>query len=162
MEFNEQKAEGIVNPVSSNDVAETHTFNNKRSKWKFIIGGLFVVVAIAVGLFVGYNKIYGNPINIYKNTINSVYKMLSDNLKEVEKNEFKVDLLEEPITLGLNVKLDSEMPELKNFSGIDYNLQMGLDVKNEKINVNLGAMENNKDIIKALYSFIDGNIYFKF
>ena len=56
MEFNEQKAEGIVNPVSSNDVAETHTFNNKRSKWKFIIGGLFVVVAIAVGLFVGYNK----------------------------------------------------------------------------------------------------------
>jgi len=161
MEFNEQKAEGIVNPVSSNDVAETHTFNNKRSKWKFIIGGLFVVVAIAVGLFVGYNKIYGNPINIYKNTINSVYKMLSDNLKEVEKNEFKVDLLEEPITLGLNVKLDSEMPELKNFSGIDYNLQMGLDVKNEKINVNLGAMENNKDIIKALYSFIDGNIYFK-
>lgn len=161
MEFNEQKVEGIVNPVSSNDVAETHTFNNKRSKWKFIIGGLFVVVAIAVGLFVGYNKIYGNPINIYKNTINSVYKMLSDNLKEVEKNEFKVDLLEEPITLGLNVKLDSEMPELKNFSGIDYNLQMGLDVKNEKINVNLGAMENNKDIIKALYSFIDGNIYFK-
>jgi len=156
MSENEIGVEGVNAPE------QIQLEKNKKNKAKFLIGGLLVIVAIAIGLFVGYKKLNNDPVGIYKDTINSVYKSLSSSLKEAKKNNFTtIDLNKEPIVVKLNAKLDSNVPELKNFTGLNYNISSGIDVANKKMNVEMGISENNKSIISLVMSVINKNIYLK-
>ncbi len=135
---------------------------NKKSKVRFLLIGFLAIIAIAVGLYIGYKKLNNDPVGIYKDSINSVYKALNNALKEnKDKSINNIDLTKDPVAVNLNAKLESSIPELKNFSGLNYNINAGLDLANKKINVGLGIKENNNSLISLILSIIDKNIYLK-
>ncbi len=132
---------------------------NKRSKWKFIIGGIIFVVVLAVIVFIGYNRLNSDPVSIYKNTINDVYKLMSNELNN--ENSLNIDILNEPVNIRMNAKLDTNISELKAFNNLNYDLALGLDYKNKKGAVNLGISEDNKAIIKLLLSIANKKVNLK-
>jgi len=135
---------------------------NKKGKAKFLIIGTLVIIAIAVGLFFGYKKLNNNPMSVYKDAINNAYKSLSDALKENKNNSLdSIDITKDPVVIKADAKLESSIPELKNFTGYNYAIEMGMDYANKKMNVGLGVTENNNAILSLILSVIDKNIYLK-
>lgn len=134
---------------------------NKKRKWKFILVCLFLLIAIGIGLYIGYQKLNSNPVSIYKETINNAYNYASKYLKETKKNEFNLDLNNEPFVLSLDANLESNIKELANFTGKNYNLELGLDVKKEIATLNADISENNETIISLLTLLKNDNAYLK-
>ena len=155
-ETNELNGLNQLNENNGRDQAQ-----NKKSKWKFIIGGLFIVIAIAIGLYIGYQKLNSNPTVIYKNAINGIYGALNNSIEEAKKNTTNLDIKKEPFTLNLNAKLESNMKKLKSFSGLEYNLSFGLDYSKEKGNLGLGIKDGNDSIINVLASVVNDTAYVK-
>lgn len=154
---NEMQLENNLNGGEIN-----HKERNKKGKVKFLIIGFLVIIAIAIGLFVGYKKLNNDPMGIYKDSINSVYKTLSDALKENKKNSLdNFDIRKDPFVIDLKAKLTSDMPELKNFTGLNYHLNTGMDLANKKMNIGLDIEDNNTFLLNALVAVLDKNVYLK-
>lgn len=135
---------------------------NKKRKAKFLICGVLVIIAIAVGLYVGYKKLNNDPMGIYKDSINGLYKILNNAINESkDKNLDSIDISKEPFVFELNGKLESDMPELKNFTGLNYHIATGMDLANKKINVGLDIKDNKDSLVNLILSVIDKNIYLK-
>lgn len=132
----------------------------KKSRIKFFIAGLLVIVAIAIGLYIGYKKLNNDPMSIYKDAINETYKFLSNGVKEIDKQNFKqLDFSNNPATFSLNAKLDSNIKELKNFTGYNYSINGGLDIKNKKLNAGVNISEDNASVLSLIFSIINDNMY---
>lgn len=132
----------------------------KKSKLKFFIVGLLVIIAIAIGLYVGYKKLNNDPMSIYKDAINETYKFLSNEVKELEKKSFKnIDLSNDPAVFSLNAKLDSNIEGLEKFAGYNYSVNGGLDLKNKKLNAGVNISEDNASILSLIFSLVNNNIY---
>ncbi len=134
---------------------------NKKRKWKFIVGGLLFVVALAIGLFIGYSKLNSNPYGIYKDTINNIYKKVSRVLEESEKKSLNIDILNEPVNIRAQARLNTGMEELKLLNNLNYELQLGLDYKNKKGAVNLGISDDNNPIVKLLLTLANKKLLLK-
>lgn len=135
---------------------------NKKRKAKFLICGVLVIIAIAVGLYVGYKKLNNDPMGIYKDSINGLYKILNNAINESkDKSLDSIDISKEPFVFELNGKLESDMPELKNFTGLNYHIATGMDLANKKINVGLDIKDNKDSLVNLILSVIDKNIYLK-
>ncbi len=134
---------------------------NKKRKWKFLIGGLIFVIALAIGLFIGYNKLNSNPYVIYKDTINDIYKSLNKVLDESKKEALNIDVLNEPINIRAQAKLNSDMEELKLLNNLNYELQLGMDYKNKKGAVNLGISDDDSPIVKLLLTLANKKLLLK-
>ncbi len=135
---------------------------NRKGKIKFLICGFLVVISIAIGLFIGYKKLNNDPMSIYRDSINGIYKKLNNALKESKNKNFTtLDLTKDPFIVDLKAKLDSNMPELKPFTGLDYHLNVGMDLANKKMNMGLDINENNNSLLNLVLSVIDKNIYLK-
>ena len=139
----------------------TELQNNKKSKWKFIIGGILLVVAIGIGLFIGYSKITSNPVIIYKNAINGIYNILNDNLEKIDKTAVNIDFSKDSVIGDLNFNLSSSLDELKPFTGIDYGFSVGLDNKNKKAMAQMKINKDNKEMLKVIMSLLNDNAYLK-
>lgn len=155
------------NEISSETMEFTSTKinqkeKNKKGKIKFLICGFLVVISIAIGLFIGYKKLNNDPMSIYRDSINGIYKKLNNALKESkDKNFTTLDLTKDPFIVDLKAKLDSNIPELKPFTGLDYHLNVGMDLANKKMNMGLDIDENNNSLLNLVLSVIDKNIYLK-
>lgn len=148
--------------ITEQSVVSVNAEANKKRKRKFIIGGILVLIAIAIGLYIGYQKLNSNPASIYRNTINDIYNELSSALKDAKENSFSgFDLENEPISMDIEAKLDTDMEELKSFSGLTYNLNLGLDYANEKAYVGAGIKESSSTIISGILSYVNKNAYVK-
>lgn len=148
--------------MKETDVIETPNdqIKNKKRKKKLIVGGILILIAIAIGLYIGYQKLNSNPISIYKNGINDLYSSLNDALKETRENSIKdLDIANDPFEVSIDMKLDSNMEELKNFTGLNYAFQMGIDNKNQIYNLGLGIKENNDSIISGILSVNSNHLY---
>ncbi len=134
---------------------------NKKRKWKFLGISLFLILAIAVGLYIGYKKLNSNPSTIYKEVINKGYSNISKYLKEYSKNEFDININNEPFILTLNTNLDSNIEDLKTFIDKKYELKVGLDM--EKKLATLGANINtDEENILDIAALLDNkNAYLK-
>ena len=152
------------NEISSETMEFTSTKinqkeKNKKGKIKFLICGFLVVISIAIGLFIGYKKLNNDPMSIYRDSINGIYKKLNNALKESkDKNFTTLDLTKDPFIVDLKAKLDSNIPELKPFTGLDYHLNVGMDLANKKMNMGLDIDENNNSLLNLVLSVIDKNI----
>lgn len=135
---------------------------NKKGKVKFFIIGALIIIAVAVGLYIGYKKLNNDPMSIYKDSINNVYKSLNNALKENKNNSLdSIDITKDPVVINLDAKFDSSMSELKNFSGLNYSLETGLDYTNKKLNVGASIKDSSSPILSFILSVIDKNIYLK-
>lgn len=139
----------------------TSSEQNKKSKTKFIIGGLLIVIAIGIGLYFGYKRLNNDPVSIYKDSINSVYKSLNSMLKDYKENAMDLDASKEPFKIKLNAKLDSNIPELDNFTNLNYKIGLGIDYSKELMNLEFGVKDKNETIMDAILAYTNESIYLK-
>ena len=143
------------------DSYNTPDFNaaNKKSKWKFLILSFFIIVAVGVGILIGYKKLNSNPFGVYKETINDAYNYISKKLN----NSFKMDFnpLEDPFTLNISTSLNSDLDELKSFSNLTYEAKLAMDYKNKTGNISLGIAKENNSLLSLVMAALKKDIYLK-
>lgn len=165
MNENETSSENVNNAINVTEVmtpVEKQKEKNRRGKAKFLICGFLAIIAIAIGLYVGYKKLNNDPMGIYKDTINGIYKTLDNVLKENKDNILgTLDIQKDPFIAEIEAKLESNMPELKNFTGLKYNIATSMDLANKKMNVSINIDESDKALLNLILSVIDENVYLK-
>ncbi len=134
-------------------------------KQKNVKGILIGVILVALICVIGFGVYYVlsknvNPKKVFENSINVFYSGIEETGNNL-KNESTIDLLNEPLNINLTAKLSSSMEELKAFTNVEYGLNMGLDVKNEKVTMGASASENSKKLIEGLISIINDKVYLK-
>ncbi len=137
---------------------EEQIIANKKSRKKFVIWGCIILVILAVLLYFGYQKLNSSPQSIYERAINNTYNLLNDNLKDSKNNKLNIDIKNEPFVVNLDAKLTSNMKQLEEFSGKNYNFNLGFDYKNQNANLGLG-IKDNKTALDILGSFTNKNMY---
>ncbi len=134
---------------------------NKKTKWKFIIGGLIIVLVLALLLFFGWRKISRDPIGIYNTAINEVYNYLEEKLDDSSDSKLNIDVLKDPVVLDLTTKISSNNKELKDLTKYTYDLSLGLDYNNEKGSIGLGLKDDDEAIVNILAMLQNKNIYLR-
>lgn len=136
-------------------------FNNKKGhKTAIILVVLLVLIALGGALYFGWKKFNNKSNNVYELAINNVYEFLSKSLKENKKSNFEFDL-NEPYTVSLDATLNSNMDELKKFSGLRYGIDVGVDLSKEEGSVAASIDEASSNIVDLLIYFKNGNGYIK-
>ena len=142
--------------VKSKKVQETTTFPNPKKR---LITSLLLVVAIAIGLWIGYQKVLSNPLSIYKRAINETYELMSNYFEENLNRTFQLSTLEEPFVIKTDFELNSNLADLEDFRGYTYHLEFGLDYPENIMNANFKINNGNTQIINLLLSLINDHGY---
>lgn len=154
LEQTEQKTTEEV--VTSNNSNDDFQIKKKGNKKPFIISGILVIL-LAVGLYFGY-KMYFNPKNIFKKSIDNGYKEienfideLSSNAKLDNKNIKAINLKQD---LSVNLKVNDMLSSDENVQSIiseinkmKLEMEVGYDLSNIKTAMTLGALYDNKSLI---------------
>lgn len=146
-------------PVNNGSVMGNNMDSNspKKSNTKFIVIGVVVAVlliAVVGGLF-GYKSYVGKPLNLYKGAIENLYEDFNEALGETES----FDITKESLVMNGDVKLTSNMAELNDYTKYTYDFNLGLDVKNKKMELGASMDEGSKEIIGAVIYLLDKTMY---
>ena len=132
-----------------------------KRKGKLLIIILLLIIAVAAGLYVGFQKLNSNPKSVYKRAINETYELLDNYLKDNLDGTFKINPLEEAYSLNTSFKINTNNDELSFLNDYNYDLNIGLDYKNEIVNLNATLGNDNEKIVSLIMSYINGNAYLK-
>lgn len=132
----------------------------KNKKVTFLLIAIIGLIAIAVGLYVGYKKVMDvDPSKIVKNGIEEGYDFLAKKLDKAKESNIDLDF-DKPVSVNLNGKLKSNLEELKAFTDFTYDIGLGVDIKNEKLNMNVGVSKNNTSLNLSA-AFQNDKLYLK-
>lgn len=134
---------------------------NKSRKWKFLICSLLIIIAVGIGLYVGFNKLTSNPMLVYKMALNNFYNEIKEDFKNVKPQEFFIDALNEPFTINLNTKIATNQTELKLLENIKYDINIGFDYPKKQAMASLSLSDSNDPIIKVLGAIMNDSVYVK-
>lgn len=159
---NNNNYNGVIAPESVPSM-NMEPEKKKSNKKTVLLVGIVVLLAVAVALYFGWQKFNDKSTsgtNAYENAINNVYELLSNSIKNSPKSEFEMDL-NKPYTLGLNATFNSNMAELKGFSGLKYGLNVGIDMSKEEAIVGASIKDSSSSILDLLVYFVNNNAYLK-
>lgn len=158
---------GVIAPETTPNINANTNMGNEKKKGKGGIVLLIVLVlllALGGGLYFYWDEIFNTKestaIKVYENAINNTYELLSKAMKSNRSREFELDF-NKPYTLGLNVTLNSSMAELRNFSGLKYGVNVGVDMAKEKAIFGASINDTSSTIINVLAYYANSNVYFK-
>jgi len=121
---------------------------------------LIAVVVLLIGGILGYKYYTNKPQNLYKNALNTLYKKASEMLKENEEKSIQYTF-DNTIMVDGDLKLNTNIPELSEYTKQTYGFRFGLDIKNEKGEFGVSVKENENKIIEFLGYIIENKIYLK-
>jgi len=159
----EKTVEPVINDSVVNDVSLDNSGNSKpKSKMKtgLIIGLVVLLIAIVGGVF-GYKMYVSNPLKLYKSVLNNGYEYFSGVLDEFDKNTIKYNF-DESIVIDGKLKLNSDLEELSPYTGYDYGFKLGLDPKQEKVEVGLSMNKDGQVTLDGFMYLINNFIYMKY
>jgi len=158
----EKTVEPVINDSVVNDVSLDNSGNSKpKSKMKtgLIIGLVVLLIAIVGGVF-GYKMYVSNPLKLYKSVLNNGYEYFSGVLDEFDKNTIKYNF-DESIVIDGKLKLNSDLEEISPYTGYDYGFKLGLDPKQEKVEVGLSMNKDGQVTLDGFMYLINNFIYMK-
>lgn len=100
-----------------------------------------------------------DPSKIVKNGIEEGYDFLAKKLDKAKESNIDLDF-DKPVSVNLNGKLKSNLEELKAFTDFTYDIGLGVDIKNEKLNMNVGVSKNNTSLNLSA-AFQNDKLYLK-
>lgn len=157
---NNNSYNGVIAPETLPTEKMGDVNKKKGNKTAIVLIVLLVLIALAGALYFGWKKFNNKSDNVYELAINNVYEFLSKSLKENKKSKFEFNI-KEPYTVSLDATLNSNMEELKNFSGLRYGIDVGVDLSNEEGSVAASIDEESTNIVDLLIYFKNGNGYIK-
>lgn len=150
-----ENVEKITNDVAplENNLEEDEILNKKKNnKTVFVILGIIVILLIAI-LTIGY-KMFFNSKQIFLNSVNKEYKELEKIIDDVATNtkkDKKTVLVSQEYSI--NAKLNESLVDEDTQSILDeinktkIKSQIGYDLTNKKMLLNVDTTYNNKDLI---------------
>lgn len=160
--LNQFDGAGSMPNQNEGDNLEIFGVEKPKKNIKVAVIAIVLIVLLLVGAFGIFYVLKKNeaPKKVFENAINTVYSGLEDLGKDFENNE-TIDLKNDPVNIDLTAKLSSNMAELKNFTNLEYGINLGLDVKNEKVLLGANVKENSKSLIEALATIANDEVYLK-
>lgn len=134
------------------------TKTNRGSGLKY-----FLFIGIPVLIILGMLGIYyhlTNPMTILTKTINTAYENVD---KMIKNSNQSFNLKENPFTINGNLEFstDANLNGYEDLQKYNYNFNLGIDYKEELLNIELGINENNKNILNAFLYQIGNKQYLK-
>ena len=130
-------------------VATTETVKKKMNKKVLIAIVIAVIIALAaVGYFVVYPYVVktflNKPINVYNTTIENAFKELNNSIN---------DIVHDKATYTIEAEFESNMDQLKEFSGYKVGFNLGIDpkVKNLQLGYSIKDPTTNIEYSKNTY-----------
>lgn len=112
--------------------------SKKKDKKPLIIGLASAIILIIIGVFVIFpivqKKFMSNPKNVFDTTIKNASKNM---------NEFISDINLESFLFDINLKYDTNIESLKQFSGYTYGLKTGFNTKEQLMEASLYMKDSN-------------------
>ncbi len=109
----------------------------KKSKLPIIIAiGAVILIGAGIGAFFYFKSLASNPMNIYENTIRTLFKSVNTTVDDYVRNKGIVDL---------KFSYDTNIEELKSFAGYTYGINAGIDPVNKTIQAGL-SIKNASDV----------------
>ncbi len=154
-----------MNPIKENEAMKQEKSilekNPKKRMGKWLILLLVLVVAILIGLYLGFQKLTINPLNVYKTAINDTYNTIDQYLKENTNSNFDVALYEEPWTLDANFTVQTDLEDLDFLNQYQYQIALGSDYSQEQVNLDLGINDEEEEIFDIFISYLNNKAYLK-
>ena len=131
----------------------------KNNAWKIILIIGLLLIAIAIGLYVGFRALAIDPKKVYERTINETYELISSYLDENGNTTFQLDYLEEPFIVNSEFNIYGDLEGFEHIEDYDFDVSLGLDVAREIMNVEMNLSTNNNHILNFLYSYMNNHMY---
>ncbi len=149
--MNESNVEQIIVP--------NYEEKPKKKKGKVVLIILLLLIAGSIGLYFGYQKLNSNPLSIYKKAINTTYELLDGYLKDNLETKFQLNPYEESFSLNTNFSVETSIEDLKKLNDYNYGFNIGIDYKNNILNLNANIKEENEQIIGLLALLKNNSLY---
>lgn len=151
----------VEETINMPSINGTNALKEEKKKKKSSIGILVIgIIILVIGSFLTYNFLFkNNPADILAKSINDTYLDLSSNLKKIETNMPKLDLLNEPIKIKGDLSLDGSLFKGIETSKLSYDL--GLDYNNNFITASLNYLEDEENILNGNLYFLNNHAYLK-
>ena len=153
------KEENLNKETLNVEAKENISLKPKRKKGKVIIISILLIVAIAIGLYVGYEKVTSNPLNVYKKAINEVYDLASNYSEILFNSDFNLNWSEEAYALtATNLKLSSNNEDLEPLSAYNIDLTTELDYLNKLNNLFISLNDEESTLISAKVYYLNNHL----
>jgi len=147
-------------------VPEPEPLNNKHKKepnykWVRYLFFAFICLIFIIILFIILLKILGSPVKIYENSVNYGYSYLKNYIEELDNKKLEYYPNEDSVELYGDIKINTNNKNLKDINEFTLDYDLGLDIKNERIQGLLNLKENNKSILDLNLYVINNILLFK-
>lgn len=141
--------------------ASTTEEKPKKKKTVLIVAIIIALVAIiaVVVLFVVKSSL-NNPYKIFNTLVDKGYTEVSTTLKEADAKAFKYNF-DDSIVIDGNIKVNSDLEEFKNYFAYDYGYKLGLDPKEEKVELGLSMNKDGQVTLDGFIYVIKNMMYIK-
>lgn len=156
---NSVTTENVENSIQQNNDTMSYEFVEKKHKDKKLIILILVVLLIALVIF-GIKLYLGDSKVLLKGALNRGYTSISELLDEIEKNELDYNSNESMVMNG-NLKLNTNLEELAQYTDYTYDFNIGMDLKAEQMEVGLSMNKDNQTVINGLAHVIKNIAYLK-
>ena len=131
--------------------------NGKKKKVNIFIGILIAIVIILVGIFIVYPYVRDNllvsPEKVFKKSIDNVNLTLEKQLDEYDFGDALYDL---------NLKVDSDQDDLKEYNNYTYGIKVGKDSENKLFESKMYMLDKNNNEYSYSTYIKNSKLYYKF
>ena len=120
---------------------------------------VLLVIAVAVGLYFGYQKLAVNPKSVFTNAINGTYELVDGYLNENLNRTFSLNPMEEAFVLNAEMEIGGMGEDVEAFDGYQFDLALGVDYPSEILNLDLDASYNSEALVSLFLSYLNGRAY---
>ena len=130
-----------------------------KKKGKIILIIVLLVIAVAIGLYFGYQRLAVNPKSVFTNAINSTYDLVDGYLDKNLNRTFSLDPLKDAFVLNADLELKGIGEEVKTLDGYALDLALGINYPAKTLNLDLDANYNEEAFINLFLSYLNGRAY---
>ena len=130
-----------------------------KKKGKIILIIVLLVIAVAIGLYFGYQRLAVNPKSVFTSAINSTYDLVDGYLDKNLNRTFSLDPLKDAFVLNADLELKGIGEEVKALDGYALDLALGVNYPAKTLNLDLDANYNEEAFINLFLSYLNGRAY---
>lgn len=130
-----------------------------KKKGKIILIIVLLVIAVAIGLYFGYQRLAVNPKSVFTSAINSTYDLVDGYLDKNLNRTFSLDPLKDAFVLNADLELKGIGEEVKTLDGYALDLALGVNYPAKTLNLDLDANYNEEAFLNLFLSYLNGRAY---
>ncbi len=133
----------------------------KKKQLTIIIIIVLVLAIIATGSFILIKSLSVKPKTVYEKAINASYEIFNKILTESDTNINNINFMTKPSNVDITAKLTSNIPELKNYTNLDYHILINSDLENKRMQFGGDISQGSAKLLEALLELSNNRAYLR-